>query len=118
MKAQMSGIKELQRNLAKYSDKKSNELRGEVNKAALNIDRGAKKLVPVDTGRLRSSIHAVPVKSIDSETGVQTGDMEGAVVTNVEYAPKIETTQPYLFPSYESERKEFIANVKRVLGTR
>jgi HK97 gp10 family phage protein len=120
MKVNVSGIKELQRALGSYSKTKTEELRDAVNESALNVDRGAKKRVPVDTGRLRSSIHAVPANSFDSQTQTKTGDLEGAVVTNVEYAEKVEfgirqAAQPYMFPAYEEERPEFVKNVKRIL---
>lgn len=54
----------------------------------------AQSIVPVDTGNLRDSIHAV-----------KEGDMKAAVVTEVEYAPYVEfgtsvqTPQPYMRPA-------------------
>lgn len=111
----ITGIAQAQKELNKYVSRKTKELVDETNKAALKVERGAKRRAPVDTGRLRSSIHAVPTNSVDEETGVRTGKEDSAVVTNVVYAPFQEFINPYLFPAWENERKEYIENVKRIL---
>lgn len=64
--------------------------------AALMVESEAKKLCPVDTGRLRASI-----------TTEKIGKAAYAVGTNVEYAPYVEfgtrkmRAQPYLRPALE-----------------
>ena len=67
----------------------------------------AKKLCPVDTGRLRNSIsHAT------------SGDDE-YIGTNVEYAPYVELgthrtpAQPYLKPAVAEHRDTYVAIIKR-----
>lgn len=62
----------------------------------LKIEAEAKRLAPVDTGRLRSSITTV---MDDSGRGVKV-----RVGTNVEYAPYIEFgTEPYVIEPDEAE---------------
>lgn len=67
---------------------------------AVKVDRRAKQLCPVDTGRLRSSITFALER--DSRGLVAT------VGTNVEYAPHVELgtrkqpAQPYLRPALEA----------------
>lgn len=68
----------------------------EINKTAYKIERDAKSICPVDTGRLKGSITT------------NTGHLEAEVGTNVEYAKFVEfgtryqSAQPYLIPSFES----------------
>ena len=80
-------------------------------KACLMVEGDAKKLVPVDTGRLRASI----TNEVEEEVG--------RVGTNVEYARRIELgfvgtdilgrnynqkPQPYLRPALEKNRKKIL----------
>lgn len=73
-----------------------------VREAAMMIEREAKIMVPVDTGRLRSSIASEEKTPLSFEVG-----------TNVEYADDVEfgTTrqraQPYLGPAVESVRAQY-----------
>lgn len=66
-------------------------------KAVISVERSAKRLCPVDTGRLRSSI--------THELGHQGTVLVGRVGTNVEYAPYVELgtrrmrAQPFLRPA-------------------
>lgn len=95
-----------------------------VKKAALLVQSDAKRLVPVDTGRLRNSI---TIESVVTETGA-----EASVGSNVEYAPYMEygtgrrgdTTvehrqdrlgvppHPYLRPALEVNRE----NIRAIIG--
>lgn len=125
----ISGIEQAQKELDKYVSEKTKELVDETNKAALNVERGAKKRAQVDTGRMRSSIHIIPVDSTDTNfqysdnegntfdgaSGESTGHEESAVVTNVDYAPKQEAINPFMVPAWEEERKNYISNVKKIL---
>ena len=76
------------------------------------IEREAKRYCPVDTNRLRASIHAEPVI-----------DFEVHVGTDVEYAPHVEygthklSAQPYLRPGMNSAKpaiaEAFIMEIKK-----
>jgi HK97 gp10 family phage protein len=68
-----------------------------VAKLTVRVDRGAKRLAPVDTGRLRSSI--------TWEMGQEGTVIVGRVGTNVHYAPYLEfgtrrmRARPFLRPA-------------------
>lgn len=74
-----------------------------INESALNIQTGAKRLSPVDTGRLRSSI---TIESFNDGLAQRVG-------TRVNYAAYQEfgtvkmKAQPFLFPAAEAERHKF-----------
>lgn len=72
----------------------------------------AKKLCPVDTGRLRNSI-----------THQQYDENTEVIGTNVEYAPFVElgttrmSARPYLRPAAEGHTAEYLAIMKQVYGS-
>lgn len=76
-------------------------------KAVLMVEADAKRMCPVDTGRLRASItHRV----IHATTSFRMGGndvIQGRVGTNVHYGPDVElgtvnqSAQPYLRPALE-----------------
>lgn len=78
----------------------SGEVARDLQRRALQVDRAAKRLCPVDTGRLRSSI--------TNELGTDAQGLLAAVGTNVEYAPYVElgtsrmAAQPFLLPALEA----------------
>ena len=78
--------------------------------AALNIERRAKTVVPVDTGALRASIHTKKMQHLlwMVGDGVEYGlYVELGLETNPNY-PK----QPWLIPSTEAEKSAFEAAFK------
>lgn len=98
---------ELVQSVVKVRGVITNEVNGVINQGLLAIESKAKELAPVDTGRLRSSIHAVGVGLPDTfgaynDTQGNTYDGKlasaannegttiGMVGTNVEYAPEQE----------------------------
>ena len=91
-------VKGLNKLIANY-EKRANALNARqlVSLATAAVESQAKALTPVDTGHLKRSI----IPSIDGDKNVA----EGAVSTNVEYAPYVEigTTkqraQPYMRPA-------------------
>lgn len=76
----------------------------------LLIESTAKELAPVDTGRLRSSIHY--------------DKASGTVGSNVTYAPFIELgtrrmrAQPFLFPAAERWRQAYIDKCREAILSR
>ena len=80
-----------------------------ISKACLMVERDAKKLCPVDTGRLRGSI----THEIQGTTG--------RVGTNVEYARAVElgtekqSPQPYLRPALHANEKKILAMFKKII---
>lgn len=102
---------------------------------AYKIDRAAKHAVPVDTGRLKNSIHVVLKETDDSfsysddqgrtysgslgDVGFEKGVIGAAVGTNVEYAAEMELNHPtrhhYLTNAVETHRDELIRRLMRIL---
>lgn len=86
--------------LAELFESPAGEVAKDLQRRALQVDAAAKRLCPVDTGRLRSSI--------TSEIGQDGQGLVAAIGTNVEYAPYIElgtsrmAAQPFLLPALEA----------------
>jgi HK97 gp10 family phage protein len=82
-----------------------------VAETALLIETDAKLFAPVDTGRLRASIHAEIAPNGLSAT-VEAG-VDYAVF--LEFGTRRQRAQPFLFPAYEKNRLAFVAALKRNL---
>ncbi len=86
------------------------QLKANMNKAVMLVEGDAKRLAPVDTGRLHASI-ASRVEGNDKQ-------IEGIVGTNVEYAPFQEfgthkmAAHPFLFPALESNKNKIVDILK------
>ena len=86
--------------LAELFTSPSGEVARDLQRRALQVDRAAKQLCPVDTGRLRSSI--------TNELGQDGDGLVATIGTNVEYAPYVElgtskmAAQPFLLPALEA----------------
>jgi HK97 gp10 family phage protein len=98
---------EFARNLAELEAVVLERLEEAMETAVLIVESTAKKLAPVDTGRLRSSI-ATEVRRIASDV------VEGLVGTNVEYSKYQEygtskmDANPFLRPAIETHRGDII----------
>lgn len=74
----------------------------ELARRTVRVERRAKQLAPVDTGRLRSSV--------THEMAEEGGDLVGRVGTDVDYAPHVELgtsrarAQPFLRPALDAAR--------------
>lgn len=96
----MSYVQVDQAALRELFESPSGEVAKDLQRRALQVDRAAKRLCPVDTGRLRSSI--------TNELGADAEGLLATVGTNVEYAPHIElgtskmAAQPFLLPALEA----------------
>lgn len=110
IEVQITGVGSLKNKLRALFPKAQSEIRKRVAEALLLIETDAKLFAPVDTGRLRSSIHAEFAPN----------GLSGSVGTNVSYGPAIEfgtgraRAQPFLFPAYEKNRAAFLANLKNI----
>jgi HK97 gp10 family phage protein len=80
-----------------------------VRKTTLDVEAGAKRLVPVDTGLLRNSIQSE-----------MEGDLTGVVFTAVNYSVFVEygtsrqSSQPYMTPALEAERHNFVQAMQNI----
>lgn len=92
MTVDVSDLKRVQREIEqKIAETHGSEMLAAIRTATLLVQRDAKRLAPVDTGRLRASI--TPSVSQYGET------IEGVVGSNVTYAPYMELgTRPHWPP--------------------
>jgi len=134
MGVEIKGLKELQAKFAKLDEDLQTEVDAELTASAVNITSNAKRMAPIDTGRLRGSI--VP----DTNT-----KFFKKVTANVFYAPYVEfgtgtkvqvpagletyamqfkksvkpwngmNAQPYFFPALDAEAPKLINNLKKIL---
>lgn len=80
-------------------DSPSGDIARDVERRCLKVERAAKRLAPVDTGRLRSSI--------THETTTDGQGVVGIVGTDVEYAPhqefgtRYQSGTPFLLPALQ-----------------
>ena len=129
------GIKELEKELKKASKEILKEVDGAMEASVKRMEVAAKAAVPKETGRLHNSI-----------AGNKKGEFQYELVADVDYAAYVEfgtgalvdvpkglesyaiqflgrgikevnlPAHPYLFPAYETERKELIKDIKAILN--
>ena len=82
-----------------------------VKETAYKIEADAKRLAPVDTGRLRASIN----------TDIEQDGLVAEIGTNVEYAEWVEDgtskspAQPYMKPAAFKNEEPFIEGMKKIV---
>jgi HK97 gp10 family phage protein len=138
----IEGMKEAIRNIQDWELEKIRQSRLQIERSAINIEREAKNLCPVDDQILRPSI-AKTVTATDSGRV-----LEAEVGTSVEYAPFVEfgtgsgvsvpagqeefamqfkgktgrkrnyPARPFLFPAWERERPKFVNAMEAILAKR
>lgn len=74
----------------------------------LRVMAAARRLCPVDTGRLRASISQAVERATEHT-------IKAIVGSNVVYAPVQEVKQPYLRPAFEQNRKQIRRIIKEAL---
>lgn len=132
----LTGVKEIELALKKIDTKLKQDLSDEMNSSALTIASNAKKLAPVDLGFLRNSIGIEPsVNGLTYEVEAKakyaayiefgTGGLvdvpagyedlairfKGKNIMKVNIRP-----QPYLIPSFETEKPKLIKRLKDMLN--
>jgi len=105
----IKGLDGLKSKLLNLLPKVREGTRQAVAETALLIESDAKLFAPVDTGRLRASIHA----EIASDGLRATVIAEANYSVFVEFGTRYQRAQPFLFPAYEKNRLAFVAALKR-----
>lgn len=88
-----------------------------MNTTMVNVQRLAKQGAPVDTGRLRASIHFSPTRPNPR------GRMTTRVTVRVHYGIHVEfgtsrmKAQPFLGPAFATERPKFLPRIVRAMVT-
>jgi HK97 gp10 family phage protein len=110
----LEGIEELVTNGDKLILELGPIVRDLLDKSIKAIERKAKRIAPVDTGRLRSSI--------SSQVGPGQLPTYAEVGTNVNYARFVEfgtknmKAQPYLIPAFEQSKPEIDQNIQEAIA--
>lgn len=109
--AKLDGVNKAIAKIQSYETSKREAVSRIVATTAKRVEAQAQALAPVDTGRLRDSIH----------TDIDTGGLGATVGTAVNYAVYQEfgtrymDAQPFLFPSWEMYKKPFVNDIKKAL---
>lgn len=114
-----------------YSDRVLKEAKDELMTTALEIETEAKKGSPVDTGRLRSSVHVI-TKNTDSYTykdkrgnnfngavngtGADLNKLRLSVGTNVVYSPIQEAKNMFLRDAINKKGKGLVKRISDILN--
>ncbi len=99
----LSGLDKTLGNIRALVKRFPNEGREQIKESTFAIDKNAKRAVPVDTGRLRSS----------ARTEFSNNGLTGEESFNTDYADAVEfgtskqSAQPYLGPAFREEAAQF-----------
>lgn len=105
----IEGLNNLERNSNKYSQHVLDALDEAVQRGALKVLATAKELSPVDTGRLRNSIHY-------SKTGEAEAEVKATAnySTFIEFGTSRQRAQPFMRPAAEANEREIVRQVKEL----
>jgi HK97 gp10 family phage protein len=107
----IEGLEAFLRSIENLSTEIEGNISTFVGETAYSIERDAKLLCPVDTGRLRQSI----------TTTYNAGSFKAQVGTNVDYSESVEfgtirqRPQPYMFPAFIKWKPKFLDGLKDIL---
>lgn len=109
--AKVDGIDKVMNKIRSYESSVQNESKKEIQRATIAIQSGATQRSPVDTGNLKNSNHYNIIN------GGWTGEAYNSAnyAAHVEYGTWKTPAQPFLFPSFENVRGQFISNLERIL---
>jgi len=111
IRIQIKGFKKVRKIIERYPIEKIKEVGNQVEITARAIEKTAKQLVPVDTGRLRSSIRPYPIgwsleKSIEARTHY---------AKYIEFGTRRYSGKPFMRPAFQKHKKGFDRAIKRIL---
>jgi HK97 gp10 family phage protein len=104
------GTESLLAKLRAYATNTPRRVQAAVATSLEQMEADAKALAPVDSGRLRDSIHAT-----------LSARLTGSVTVGVDYAKWVElgsgrnAPQPFLYPAYHRNKAAFLASLKKAL---
>ncbi len=111
-RVQILGKEKLIQNLKKWQFLKAQELERNDAETALRVARDAKRLAPVDTGRLRNAINSASTKDgwfVIADTNY---------ATFVEFGTDRAPAQPFLNPALEQNRGAYFRRIKEIMRKR
>ena len=109
---ELDGASEAARALAQLARSSESRAKRAVLATALDAERIAKRRCPVDTGRLRASIHT---RQIDGGLGAEVlTDVYYAVYQ--EYGTRYMSAQPYMRPAAEAVKDDYERRLRKALS--
>lgn len=102
----VSGAEEFKQATARFTEEMKNQVHAQLARWAEGVKTEAKRLVPVRTGYLRSTIFA-QIQDWTAEVGA-----EAAYAANIEFGTRYAAAQPFLQPAVEARLPE----LERVLS--
>ena len=108
-KIKVAGIEKLQRKLKK--NVQMDDVRRVVRHNGAEMQEGAQRNAPVDTGTLKRSI----------ELSIRDAGLTAEVEPTAEYAPYVELgtcfmkAQPYLKPAFDNQKEKFKKDMKKLV---
>ena len=109
-----SELRKLVRQATAWEERKRKEVQKLIARTALLIEADAKRAAPVDTGRLRSSIHT-DLSEIVSLVARVGSDVNYSLY--VELGTSKMLARPYLRPAYDRHIPAFIEGLKKIYST-
>ncbi|MHC5281156.1 HK97-gp10 family putative phage morphogenesis protein [Listeria kieliensis] len=107
------GLDKFVKGIQKHSQKVQNEVSSEIQKSALRIEKGAKRRVAVDTGRLKAAIRAKKTSKFQAEINARTN-----YAIYLEEGTRKMRAQPFLKPSVNEEKKVIMSNLNKIVKGR
>lgn len=110
----VKGLKKLLTILEKIPKELEKDVEMVLEANAREIEAEAKRLAPVDTGKLRQSIKAIKLgkltfKIMSNSTGLAPYDVY------VEYGTRFQRKQPFMFPAFFRGRKNLTKDLQNLL---
>ena len=117
MSNDVKGLKELIATLKKIPKELEKEMGDIVFANAQEIEAEAKRLAPVDTGKLRQGIKAIKTGKL---TSVIKANATGLAPYSIylEYGTKNMRKQPFLFPAFFKGKKQFTEDLEALLKSK
>jgi HK97 gp10 family phage protein len=135
MASKIQGLDRLRRKLKQMPEVIKEQIRQEMEKAAEQIVKMAKSLVPVDSGALRDSIGwtwgdppggaMVLAAAGDGDLRItiyagtrdkKLGDMDAFYVRFVEFGTSKMSAHPFFYPSYRANKKRAASRIRRAIN--
>lgn len=111
MKVTIKGLNQWEKWVSGVTEETIEKSKDLVKETAYKIEADAKRLAPVDTGRLRASIN----------TDFEKDGLAAEIGTNVEYAEFVEDgtskspAQPYMKPAAFKNEEPFVEGMKKIV---
>lgn len=117
MSSNVKGLEKLLRTLEKVPKELEGDVAVVLEANAQEIEVGAKRRAPVDTGKLRQSIKAEKVADKTYKIAANSTGL-APYAPFVEFGTFRQRAQPFLFPAFFAGRNRFIKDLENMLNRR